>query len=131
MRQIQDSEATMTITLDQARKLHELGVRKKPLKYWGVMNEDYRGKPRIADAWTDLGIYDVVYPAYNAEELFSMIEGGYDINVCEEKTVQVAAWYDVYQGCEYFRANTITEALADKLIHDLENGIISVEEVNK
>lgn len=121
----------MTITLEQARKLCELGVRKRAEKRW--YGEEIDGIVCWETERTksyNVPSSDKPY-AYNAEELFSMIEGGYDINVCEEKTAQVVAWYDVYQGCEYFRANTLTEALADKLIFDIENGIVTVEDVNK
>lgn len=124
----------MTITLDQARKLHELGVRKKPLKYWGVMNEDYRGKPRIVDGWADLGIYDVVYPAYNAEELIKLLRAKEHIQIDIYSHGdgfmfhQEGSWV---AGEDDIHGSTLTEALGNKLIHDLENGIITAGEVNK
>ena len=122
----------MTISLNQARKLAELGVKRDAEKIlaWSTNNK-YELFITSEIEIPDLYCLPNVFPAYNAEELLGMMEGGYDINVCEEKTVQVAAWYDMYQGCEYFRAATLTEALCNKLIFDLENGVVTVEEVNK
>lgn len=124
----------MTISIEQAKKLHELGVRRKPLKYWGVMNEDHRGEPRIVDGWADLGIYDVVYPAYSAEELIKLLRAKEHIPIdiyshgdgfmFHQEGSFVAGEDDIYGA-------TLTEALGNKLIYDLENGIVSVEEVNK
>lgn len=123
----------MTINLDQAKKLHELGVRKKPLKYWGVMDEDYRGKPRITDAWTDTGIYDHIYPAYNSEELVGMLKADLEIYRFEgDWTISTAMNHgNPSQDCTVFYAATLTEVLGDKLIHDLENGIVSLEDVSR
>lgn len=123
----------MTITLNQAQKLHELGVRKKPLKYWGVMDEDYRGKPRITDAWTDTGIYDHIYPAYSAEELLKMNRSTMIITIYDDGTT-IAIQSDKNDENQYLEiesGTTLTEALGNKLIHDLENGIITAGEVNK
>ena len=123
----------MTINLNQARKLAELGVKRKTLKYWGVMNAGYRGTPRIADAWTDLGIYDNVLPAYNAEELLGMLKGDLEMYRFEgECTASTAVNHDKpSQDCTTFYGATLTEALCNKLIFDLENGVVTVEEVNK
>lgn len=123
----------MTINLQQAKKLHELGVRKKPLKYWGVMDEDYRGKPRITDAWTDTGIYDHIYPAYSAEELLKMNRSTMIITIYDDGTT-IAIQSDKNDENQYLEiesGTTLTEALCNKLIHDLENGIVSLDEVNE
>lgn len=115
----------MPINLTQAQKLQELGVRIKSLKVWGVMNEDYRGKPRIADTWTDTGIYDNTYSAYNAEELLTMLDRKFTIAPYGDNEWMCSSIGRIHCGAN------LTEALGNKLIHDIENGIVLVEEINK
>ncbi len=120
----------MTINLQQAKKLHELGVRKK------------RGESH----WFIRGSYDVDFrlwhgkdcpcdknhlPAYSAEELLKMNRSTMIITIT---VVHIAIQSDKNDENQYFEiesGTTLTEALCNKLIYDLENGIVSLEEVNK
>lgn len=123
----------MTINLTQAQKLQELGVKVKSLKVWGVMNEDYREKPRIADTWTDTGIYDNTYSAYNAEELIKLLRSK------EHHPIDIYSHGDGFMfhndgseiaGQDDIYGDSLTECLANELIYMLENGVITAEEIN-
>lgn len=117
----------MTITLNQARKLAELGVRKKTDYCW--IDEGNHFPPRL-----QLSIRCHGHPyAYNAEELLGMLKGDLEMYRFEgECTVSTAVNHDKpSQDCTTFYGATLTEALCNKLIFDLENGVVTVEEVNK
>jgi len=118
----------VTINLEQAKRLWELGVRKLP--------EDMYSRQAGSDKFT-LGLdgsFCVIveqYPAYSVEELIAMMQGDYEIRMNTNKTVDITVWYERYKGYDYFKGNTLTEVLCNKLIYDIENGIITVEEINK
>lgn len=124
----------MTINLDQARKLCELGVEVKAEKDW---RHDYKGNATIVRNYggTRQPQMGVSYlPAYNAEELIKLLRSKEHIQIdiyshgdgfmFHQEGSFVAGEDDIY-------GSTLTEALGNKLIHDLENGIITAGEVNK
>jgi hypothetical protein len=116
----------MTITLDQSRKLWELGVRKEAGKSYQNLPErlGIRTTPtpeQIAARYH--------YPAYNAEELIAMMQGMYQIYIRQDKRVEI--YTEPYSDEKTPMYNTLTQALCNKLIYDIENGIITVEEINK
>lgn len=114
----------MTINLEQARKLHELGVTKfAEERYSRQANSD---KFALNVDWSYCVIVEE-YWAYDTEELVAMLEGSYRIAVCGDKSVRIGS--DCYT--ETFEGTTITEALCNKLIYDIENGITTIDEVNK
>lgn len=125
----------MTINLEQAKRLWELGVRKKSRFVWFTVYADnkYWDKILYEGKLTedDLNAAETILPAYNAEELISMMQGDYEIRLNADKTVDITVWYERYKGYDYFKGNTLTEALCNKLIYDIENGIITPEEINK
>ena len=115
-----------TITLDPARKLWELGVRKEAERCYQNLPErlGMRTTPtpeQIAARYH--------YPAYNAEELIAMMDGMYQIYIRQDKRVEI--YTDPYSDEKTPMYDTLTEALCNKLIYDIENGIITVEEINK
>lgn len=121
----------MTINIDQSRKLCELGVKKAGLKVWGVKLHEIKEKPPfyyLTDSWMDIGRYSFVYPAYDAEELISMLKG--DLYMFRGESGWWWCGEEYGDPCEHGGA-TVTEALANKLIYDIENGITTIEEVNK
>lgn len=125
----------MTITLQQAKRLSELGVRKEAYFCW-MKSDDWDNYVVRTDLERQLTpeILSYVYPAYNAEELVSMIKGDLEIVRSEEMTFYTFCQMKDEDGIEYFgqvHGSTLTEALANKLIYDLENGIITAEDVNK
>lgn len=123
----------MTINLNQARKLAELGVIKQSEKIWAEIialtgDESFiLSTPNVLCSKI-IHTTGVFYPAYNAEELLGMLKGCLEIyrHPSEKRTWQICGEYG-----EPIYGATLTEALCNKLIHDLENGIISVEEINK
>lgn len=117
----------MTINIDQARELHELGVRKFADIYYHQL---YSGEWSLNEDPSHVLVINSL-PAYNAEELISMIKGHFDVIINKDKSVEINTWCDKFKGYDYFKANTLTEALANKLIYDIENRIVSIEEVNK
>ncbi len=120
----------MNINLEQAKRLWELGVRRKASKAWYL--EDIRDIWRLGKYHQyKEGTYVARCSAYNAEELISMMQGDYEIRLNADKTVDITVWYERYKGYDYFKGNTLTEALCNKLIYDIENGIITPEEINK
>lgn len=122
----------MTITLQQAKRLSELGVRKKAQFVWFTVYADnkYWDKILYEGKLTedDIAASETIYPAYNAEELISMIKGCFSVHVYLDKSaIAVNEPLDMFG----YSGDTLTEALGNKLIHDLENGIITAGEVNK
>lgn len=125
----------MTTTLDQSRKLYELGVRKESEKGWAWTDWEHSPEPEpfelISLPGTNRDYYSTLYPAYNAEELIAMMQLNnrpqlmivYDrINKWQVMLLDI---HPVVLG------DNITQALATRLIYDLENNIISLEEINK
>jgi len=125
----------MTITLAQAKRLSELGVRKEA--YWSWTHWKVSGES---------GLYHTSscnrqqlkegrnYPAYNAEELIKLLRAKEHIQIDIYSHGdgfmfhQEGSWV---AGEDDIHGSTLTEALGNKLIHDLENGIITAGEVNK
>ncbi len=113
------------ITLDQARKLCELGVEKEAYFMW----RSHNGKSELWKFTKTAPVMDVrFYPAYNAEELIAMMDGMYQIYIRQDKRVEI--YTDPYSDEKTPMYDTLTQALAAKLIYDIENGIITVEEIN-
>lgn len=124
----------MTTTFHQSKRLWELGVRKLP--------DDMYSRQAGSDKFT-LGLdgsFCVIveqYPAYNAEELSSMIRGDLEIVRRDGETGYAYYTFGSFKdedGIEYWGqvcGSTLTEALGNRLIHDLENNIITLEEINK
>lgn len=124
----------MTINLNQARKLAELGVKRDAEKIlaWSTNNK-YELFITSEIEIPDLYCLPNVFPAYNAEELLGMLKGDLEMYRFEgECTASTAVNHDKpSQDCTTFYGATLTEALCNKLIFDLENGVVTVEEVNK
>jgi len=122
----------MTITLDQARKLHKLGVRKESDFYYC----SYKGEQfnKYYKLQIIQNTFKYAFPAYNAEELIKLLRAKehiqIDIYSHDDGFMfhQEGSWV---AGEDDIHGSTLTEALANKLIFDLENGIVSIEEVNK
>jgi hypothetical protein len=124
----------MTITFEQAKKLHELGVRKHSEKAWWY--HEHIDHP-IVDISGRMG-YGKIEPvahAYSAEELLAMMShGDLEIVRSENATYYTFCLMKDVDGVEYWgqvNGATLTEALGNKVIHDLENNIITIEEINK
>lgn len=122
----------MTINLQQAKRLHELGVRKKAQFVWFTVYADnkYWDKILYEGKLTedDIAASETICPAYDAEELISMIKGCFSVHVHLDKSaIAVNEPLDMFG----YSGDTLTEALGNKLIHDLENGVITSGEVNK
>lgn len=73
--------------------------------------------------------YDKIYPAYDAEELLSMLEHGFDIHFYPDKSIGILH-YEHYNKYE-FNSKSLTEVLGDLLIFQLENKITTIEGINK
>jgi len=76
----------------------------------------------------ETGFYDEVFNAYNAEELIQMGVKNIEINIYDKGSILVNQHDNNYQ---MFYGPTLAQTLAEKLIHDIEKGIITVEEINK
>lgn len=113
-------------TLEQAKKLKELGVKQESLFYhtssekWGVLPKtsiDFTGDP-----WS----------AFTAAELVQMNQNCYNIEYSEKNKnqyySQTSIADDFSQVFTYY--DTFAEACAAKLINSLEKGRISMDEVN-
>ena len=124
----------MTLNLQQAKRLNELGVRKKAQFVWFTVYADnkYWDKILYEGKLTedDIAASETIYPAYNAEELISMIKNPVMISIDNGRVIMRS---DNHQQNTYFGRNkpTLTEALGNKLIHDLESGAVAAEDVNK
>jgi hypothetical protein len=85
----------VTINLDQAKKLHELGVRKKTQYCW--IDEGKYFAPRL-----QLSIRCHGHPyAYSAEELVGMIKGDLEIVRSEEGTYYTFCQMKDSDGIEF------------------------------
>ena len=128
----------MTINLEQAKRLRELGVRKNSQFVWCTVYADnkYWDKILYEGKLTedDLNAFETILPAYNAEELIKLLRSK------EHMPIEIYSHGDGFMfhqegsfaaGEDDIYGNTLTEALADKLIFDIENGIITPEEINK
>lgn len=122
----------MTISIEQAKKLHELGVMKASEKRW--YGEEIDGIVCWETEYTkSYNVPSINKPyAYNAEELVGMmkymgvtLEQKNDVWYCYTYDGEPEQIYATIYGA------TLTEALGNKLICDLENGIVSLEEVNR
>lgn len=124
----------MTISLTQARKLQSLGVDKFAEKSWWS-NPVQTDEPFLDSCNADVDACYLLHiaQAYNAEELLGMLKGDLEIYRFEgECTVSTAVNHsNPSQDCTTFYGATLTEALGNKLIYDLENGIITAEEANR
>ena len=124
----------MTINLMQAQKLQELGVKVKAQFVWFTVYADnkYWAKILYEGKLTedDLAASETIYPAYNAEELLTMLKNEILISTSNGYVVMITGRNYQVTPLELAKI-TLTEALANKLIYDLENGIVSLEEVNK
>lgn len=128
----------MTINLQQAKRLNELGVRKKAQFVWFTVYADnkYWDKILYEGKLTedDIAASETIYPAYNAEELIKLLRAKEHIQIDIYSHGdgfmfhQEGSWV---AGEDDIHGSTLTEALGNKLIHDLENGIITAGEVNK
>ena len=124
----------MNINLEQAKRLWELGVEKEAYFMW----RSYNGKAELWKFNRTMYITPVMnvwfYPAYNAEELIKLLRSKEHIPIeiyshgdgfmFHNDRLSTSSKGDIY-------GTTLTEALANKLIYDIENGIITVEEINK
>jgi len=128
----------MTLNLQQAKRLNELGVRKKAQFVWFTVYADnkYWDKILYEGKLTedDIAASETIYPAYNAEELIKLLRAKEHIQIDIYSHGdgfmfhQEGSWV---AGEDDIHGSTLTEALGNKLIHDLENGIITAGEVNK
>lgn len=121
----------MTINLTQARKLQELGVRKYAKDEWNIVGLHSQVLPR--------GSYGLVtpsgreerrtYPAYNAEELIKLLRAK------EHTPIDIYSHGDGFMfhhnDIDDIYGDSLTECLANELIYMIENGIVSLGEVNK
>lgn len=128
----------MTLNLQQAKRLNELGVRKKAQFVWFTVYADnkYWDKILYEGKLTedDIAASETIYPAYNAEELIKLLRAKEHIQIDIYSHGdgfmfhQEGSWV---AGEDDIHGSTLTEALGNKLIHDLENGIVTAEDVNK
>lgn len=119
----------MTISLTQARKLQSLGVDKYAEKSWWS-NPVQTDGPFLDSCNADVDACYLLHiaQAYNAEELLGILKGVLEIyrHPSEKRTWQICGEHG-----EPIYGATLTEALGNKLIYDLENGIITAEEANR
>lgn len=115
----------MTITFKQAQELSELGVHKpKSEKLYYHLDS---GRIELAHCqkygWRDC---PYTYHAYNFEELVLMNVGVYEITIYNDKSFSIVnqKTWTVHEGAN------ITQALGNKLIHDIKSGIVKVEDLN-
>lgn len=107
-------------TLQQAKRLKELGIEQISYFVWGE-----RGV--ITEGWSIEGYEDIFYSAYNVAELGIMLPPGYD-------TMKITdngwAAYDPDGECVLTHYKTEAECRAAMLINLLETAI-TIEECNK
>lgn len=120
----------MTINLTQARRLQSLGVDKYAEKSWWS-NPVQTDEPFLDSCNADVDACYLLHiaQAYNAEELLGMLKNPLMFSITNGYVTMQA---DINGQITYleFAKITLTEALGNKLIYDLENGIITAEEVN-
>ena len=121
----------MTITLDQASKLCKLGIELRAEKDW---RHDYKGNATIVRnhggvRQPEMGVSYL--PAYSAEELLKMTPQAIIIILHADGWKSIQSEKD--DKCIYLNIanDSLTEMLADKLINDIENKRVTVEEINK
>jgi len=109
-------------TLDQAKKLKELGVKQESLFYhtnsekWGVMPKssiDFTGDP---------------WAAFTVAELVQMNQNCFNIEYSKDRYYTIST--DMNNSTQFTYYETFAEACAAKLINALERGWISLDEVN-
>lgn len=121
----------MTINLEQAKRLWELGVRKEAEKSWAVWELIGEQSLYLTSSCKDMRFKEgKTYYAYNAEELIAMIKTPMMFSINNGYVTMQASNSEQITYLELAKI-TLTEALANKLIYDIENGIITPEEINK
>ncbi len=128
---------THVTTLEQSRKLYELGFEIEPCFWWNT----YKGKnPEIADYKMDKPLEELIWyesiPAYLLSEIMSFLpptlnthKNSY-LNVCVNKSKRLVSYYS-YNDKEvktielYAHENQVTAA-CDLLIWCIEQWFISV-----
>lgn len=124
----------MAINIDQARKLHKLGVKKECEKSWAHWELTKESSLFLTSSCKDMRFKEgKTYYAYNTEELLNMIEGDLELyRFGNSWSVSTAVNHNKpSQDCTTFYGATLAEALANKLIYDIGNGTATLEEVNK
>lgn len=118
----------MTINLEQARKLQELGVTKTArMAYHHTELPDTSFLIAVSGGATSYDNTEMSY-AYNAEELIKLLRAKEHIQI--EIYSHGDGFMFHHEGTDDIYGDSITECLANKLIYDLENGITTVEEIN-
>lgn len=131
------------ISLDLAKRLHELGIDKPSLFWWGVGDYQDPDVIKIApfqneECWT----YDKMYHAYIATELLEMLpkklngsdDLEFNINIgYEDDGVFIEYLHYHYNGaleCEdewHARDKNMCNALAEMLIYLVENKLVEIK----
>ena len=130
----------MTITIEQAKRLAKLGVEvharflfRVDERGYTIINGYAGGSVNKMIRYPQMGIQ--MYEAYNAEELIAMGIKGVEITIHYDGSIGVIQLYEVERIDTYssttFYGDTLAEALCNKLIHDIENKRVTVEEINK
>lgn len=114
------------ISLDLAKRLHELGVKKRSLFYWS--NEDNEKEPWKIDfsgyAVSRNGVEVAHYPAYTSGELGEMLPVG----CFSRKSFDDDRWFIDMAGIDkFFYGDTEAEARGLMLDYLIKNGFVTLE----
>lgn len=134
-------------TLDQGKKLEELGVKADAIFFWyrGFSNVNGPAGTLVTKEWCDERcVQNAIYPAYTVAELGEMLphtlfgEKMLIVSAPSEETEYLwcAMYVDVTEALSEVKehwadGDTMAEALAQLLIYLLTNKLIDVNKINK
>lgn len=118
-------------SLQQAKRLKELGVKQKSLFYWHERHQRPQFGERITDGVMVCNDKQNAYSAFTVAELGEMLPFKVSDNYTEIETLRVSngfrcATFNVVSGkhLHYYERPTEAEARAAMLIHLIETGVV-------
>ena len=113
-------------SIKQAEELKQLGVLQESLYYW-PHSDKWGIMPKSSIEFKD-GVTGAT-SMFNCAELMSMIQNTYGIQYLP--TLKLKYYYQPPQSNEHIYFDTLSKAVAAKLIYYIKNGWVSVTVINE
>ncbi len=126
-------------TLEQSKKLDNIGLKIKTEKYWYEPDSKLYTIPELEEDWTNWKIISGLCPAPDVAELMEMLPPSiehkgvtYHLNVSKDTVYDVDYWNADLDGFLYDSEDKIlSHGLADCVTWLIEQNHIKIEELNQ